>query len=202
MTRLWTLEGDGTDACILFEKREVGKKIAKEQKTPIAVRRFLNNEYSKRTVPLILSGNYEEIPFGDPRWNVDFVSYGWISVFSERAHSLFIEHGSRIDDFLECHFKIMPSAKFYLYLPQQYYDVVDMKRSNFHMILPTEPPLPIGISSLVVRPDIPELPECFFPKVPGHEMVFGDLLVSDSFFEDWKSQGLTGAAFREVTKVK
>jgi hypothetical protein len=195
MTDFWLLKRDDTDVCSLFENPAIGRKLSTN---PVAVRNVFNEEYAGKSVPLVLSGRYKRVPLGDPRWSIDVAFYGWISAFSVRAYELLLAHGCRELDFAPCHFTVMPELQFHSFLPRTSYDVVDVERSKFHMILPTEPPLPVGISSLTLRADVPKLPENFYAKTPGHEMVYGELLVSDSFHTDWIENRLTGASFEKV----
>ena len=172
MTDFWLLQRDDTDVCTLFENNSIGKKVAKNPMNPNAVRRVFNDEYAGDSVPLVLSGRYKRVPLGDPRWTIDVAFYGWISAFSTRAHKLLLAHGCREVDFVPCHFTVMPDLQFHSFLPQTSYDVIDVERSKFHMTLPTEPPLPVGISSLTLKADVPNLPESFYAKTPGYEMLF------------------------------
>ena len=136
MSAYWLFERDDTDICTLFVKDGIGKRIARDLQ---AARRAFTDEYQNSSVPLTLSGNYEAIPVGDPRWNFDVAFYGWLPTFSEKARALLVAHGCDVQDFMSCHFNLLPERKYYFHLTQEYQDVVDMKRSKFHMMLPMDP---------------------------------------------------------------
>lgn len=135
----------------------------------------------------------------DPKQPTDLLFWSWIPVFSTRAHQLLNHVGVASTEFVPCGFESRPNEGYFLHLPERAFDVVDVERSEFAMMIPLQPPLPHGIRALVLRGDQALLPPCFRASVPGHAQVFGELLVSDALREAWTQAGLSGAVFRRLT---
>ena len=129
----------------------------------------------------------------------DIVFWTWLPIFSERAKQLFLAHGANEADFWLCEFEKIRSAQFYLHVPTESYDILDMEHSKFRMIIPMDPPLPHLLELAKLRPDIPDLPPCFRVAIPGHLQVLSELVVTDELKVDWEKTGLSGGEFRRLT---
>jgi hypothetical protein len=131
----------------------------------------------------------------------DFLIWSWVPIFSDRAKTLACELGCQIDEFWACSFQSNPGERFFLHLPKQSHDIVDVANSTFLMTIPGPagvPPLPHIIQILRTKQLPASLPACFRASIPGHQQVFSELFASDEFKIAWEGQKYTGADFRRL----
>jgi hypothetical protein len=131
----------------------------------------------------------------------DFVLWSWVPIFSDRAKSLACKMGCQKGDFWSCSFQSNPGELFFLHLPEQSHDIVDVKNSTFLATLPALdgfPPLPHHIQVLKTKQLPASLPACFRASIPGHHQVFSELLVKDEFKIAWQRERYTGSDFRRL----
>jgi hypothetical protein len=121
-------------------------------------------------------------------------------IFSERAMHLLCDLGCGVDEFFACRFDANP-GNFYMHLPREWFDIVDIEKSLFAAMLPAPPPLPplpFLIESLVTKELPDRLPPCFRASVPGHLQIFSEVFTTDIFRTGWEAAGFTGAKFRPL----
>jgi hypothetical protein len=126
----------------------------------------------------------------------DFLTWSWIAIFSSRAASIAIECGNEPEEFWPCRFQTNPDEASFLHLPMKAFDIVDVVRSTFKVILPLDPPIPMFIERLVTKPLPDFLPPCFRAKQGMTAQVFSELFVRDDFRLAWQRNSFVGADFR------
>jgi len=127
----------------------------------------------------------------------DYMFWNWIPVLSKRGFGLAVRAGGSPDDFMPCTVGIDNVAA-YMHLPNEEYDVVDLTRSQFRVVIPGSTPIYLYANKLMFLKDDSELPSCFRVPLPNSTQVLPDLFVDNNFCNMWVGEGLTGLNFREV----
>jgi hypothetical protein len=127
----------------------------------------------------------------------DFMVWGWIPVFSTRGMHIASEAGCAKDEFVPCTIG-RDHLDGYMHLPAKSYDVIDIEKSIFQIIIQNDPPMYLHPTELTLTADLETLPSCFRVPHPKTAQVIGDLFVTTAFLDKWKAAGLSGAKFRKL----
>ena len=129
----------------------------------------------------------------------DIVFWQSLMVFSNKAMSLMIELGSDPKEFWPCCFSNGYGGPFGIHLAHQCFDIIDIEKSDFGFVIPTiEPPLPVIIDRIALSSTPENLPPCFRACIPGHPLMFGDSLITDTLQQAWEEAQIEGSEFRLV----
>ena len=130
----------------------------------------------------------------------DLMIWGAVRVFSERAKNLAMEFGCIDSDFLAFVLTINSGEKYFMFLPDRSFPIVDFDKTEFLTCIPVENNFPIHIhmKKLVVSAGVEVLPACFCVKNFGYEQVLGEVFVTNNFKNEWEKNGFTGANFRRL----
>jgi hypothetical protein len=164
---------------------------------PVAVRGVLSAE-NVHEVSLQLVADDGTSAATERQQTSDLMFWSWVPIFSDRARSLLIRLGCVSDEFWPCRLESNAREFYFLHLPTETYDFVDVDKSEFSIVVPGDRPLPMFIRTLAVKRAPPAHRPCFRAEVPGHPQVFGELFVTSETKVSWERDGLTGAEFRKL----
>jgi len=198
---LWSIERQEGSLGVYMPNSDVTIKLSDTGISCSAVRGILTRCFNNRPIEFNLVTPGGRLSTRHRLQAPDFLMWSWIPIFSRRAVDLMFALGSRKADFMACEFVHTTSKTACMHLPILSFDIVDLQRSQFSMIIPTSPPLPIGIRKLAIRntSDEEQAGHCFRLEVPGHSQSFSEIVVSSRFASEWKAACFTGAEFRKLT---
>lgn len=133
----------------------------------------------------------------------DFLMWGVVRIFSQRARDMAVGLGCDANDFWQCGFDTNPQEKFFMFLSDKKHDIVDVEQSEFlnRIQVPGKSPILIHMVNLVLKTtDAYRLPPCFFAPMPGYDQVLSTLFINDYFKSTWEQLGFTGAQFRMLMR--
>jgi hypothetical protein len=190
----WAIEAAEDSPFSLMQDQALSDAVHRHGLSPTAARQAIHAAGCEPVLKLFEHGTEALAP---PQAAVPDCTYSsWIPVFSTAARALCLAYGSVAEDFLSCSFTAHPDRKFFLHLPIDAPEVVDVSQTEFLMTIPANPPIPFHITKLVFAGE--PRAGCFRATIPGHQQVFAELIVSQAFKDAWVREGLTGAEFRSL----
>lgn len=127
----------------------------------------------------------------------DYMLWNWIPIFSKRGLEILLRAGSSTEEFVPCTVGVEKSQAF-MHLPSQSYDVIDLSRSSFQVVMKSNPPIYLHAIKVIMKESVPAMPGCFRVPLPQSEQVIPDIFVTGSLVQIWESEHLTGACFRSL----
>jgi len=194
----WSLESNYSAFDVYLPDKRLLSESHRDGVNPITVRKILW-ENTRQFPEFQLIADDGDSLLAERQILSDLLFWSWVPIVSERARRLLVSMGCGEDSFIACKISTNPDEKFCLHLPQESYDVVDVERSRFLMTIPGDPPIPFRILSLALKATPNQgLPACFRATIPGHNQVFGELIVNNDLKKVWEEQELEGAQFRRL----
>jgi hypothetical protein len=127
----------------------------------------------------------------------DYMLWNWIPIFSQRGLDVLLRAGSSRKEFIPCTVGVENSQAF-MHLPNESYDVIDLSRSTFQVVMEGNPPIYLHATKVFVKEPVLAVPGCFRVPLPKSEQVIPDIFVNASLARMWESEELTGAYFRSL----
>jgi hypothetical protein len=130
----------------------------------------------------------------------DVVFWSWgIPIFSSKLRENIESIDQNPGEFWKCRFLSNPGEEFFMHLPSKAFDLIDVEKSTFKSVLPTNPPLRLFLEAAVVKNYPTELPGCFRCENPGTGQVFSEVFVRADFPLLWQRMGYSGASFVKLS---
>lgn len=196
--KIWSLERDKGVPEVYFERFNLVREINRNGIDSIHLGKVFRREFESNIVPFQLVASDGKTVLLEQVELPDLLFWSWVPIFSGRAKEMACSLGCDFGDWIECGFLSNLDRKFFLHLPTENYDIMDLKQSVFRMFIPANPDVPHGIKSLVLKTPSQLLPPCFRAAVPGNSQSFSEFLVRQDFHDLWMNLNFSGANFRQV----